>query len=47
MVVDGQGQKRGVVLKRRGRILTVEFKGERNQYETPTVEVDQKLVHPL
>jgi hypothetical protein len=45
--VEGQGEKRGVVTKRRGRILTVEYKGERSQYETPTIDVDQKLVHKI
>ena len=45
MIVDGHGQKRGVVTKRRGRILTVEYKGERNNYDNPKIEVDQKLVH--
>ena len=47
MVVEGQGEKRGVVTKRRGRILTVEYKGERSQYENPTIEVDQSKVHQL
>lgn len=44
MVADGV-QKRGVVKKRRGRILTIEYPGARSQYENETMDFDQAKVH--
>jgi len=44
VVAEGQGEKRGIITKRRGRILTIEYKGERNQYENQKVDVDQSKV---
>ena len=45
-MIDGI-QKRGVIKRKIGRKVTVEFKGERNNPNPTTMDVDQSSVHKI
>jgi hypothetical protein len=46
VIVQGR-QKTGIVKKRRGRILTIEYAGERDRMKPETIDIDQKYVKKL
>ena len=45
-MVDGV-EYRGVITKKQGRKVTVEFKGARNQIGNQVKEFDRSKVHPI